>query len=64
MDTTLKAACKQCGEQMQVIAKVPPVVGASGLVVFLCVDCDRSDTMLVEAERWDAAVGQSDRRGG
>jgi hypothetical protein len=64
MEPTLRAACKKCGGQMKVIAQIPPLGGASGLLVFLCLDCDHSETMLVEAERWDAVMRRSDRTGG
>ena len=61
MEPTLRAACKKCGEQMQVTARIPPIGGTSGLVVFLCLGCDRSETVLVEVERWGAVVGRADQ---
>jgi hypothetical protein len=56
-----RLTCKMCSKQMQVTARVPPIGGTSGLLVFLCLDCDRSDTVLVEADRWDEVAGWNDR---
>lgn len=58
MEPTLRMMCKRCREQMVVTAKIPPMEEASGLVVFSCLDCNRSEIALVEAKRWNAAVGR------
>lgn len=56
MELTLRVWCKKCREQMVVTAKIPPMGQASGLVVFSCFDCNRSETVLIEAKRWNTVV--------
>ncbi len=46
---------------MRVTAKISPMGGRSGLVVFFCDDCCRADTVLIEAEKWDAVTGRNAR---
>ncbi len=53
--------CKRCGKEMRVTAKISPMGGRSGLVVFFCDDCCRADTVLIEAEKWDAVTGRNAR---
>lgn len=58
MEPTLRLSCKKCRELMVMTAKIPPMGETSGLVVFSCLKCDRSETVLIEARRWNAATGR------
>jgi hypothetical protein len=48
-----KRTCKQCGEELQIVA-IAPMGLDRGLLAFLCPRCEASETVLITAQDWEA----------
>jgi hypothetical protein len=46
-------ACKQCGEELQIVAKIARMGLNHGLLAFLCSRCEAAETVLITAQDWE-----------
>jgi hypothetical protein len=46
-----QSICKRCQREMTEVATIPPMCGSPGLVAFLCAQCGKSNSILIEPEQ-------------
>lgn len=47
MELANQAACKRCGQAMEMVANIASIGAEPGLVAFLCTDCGATESALV-----------------
>jgi hypothetical protein len=51
MKYPIQSICKRCHREMAEVANILPMGGSPGLLAFLCAQCGKSNSILVESKQ-------------